>query len=286
MAGILEYSTTPSSNTTINGIGISGSSSIKYGDDAIRQFMADVRSAVTKSSDKAAGTHMATKADHNQLWRVTGTATINLTSAATLTAGWALWVMADGGVVTIDPAGSEKINGAATLQLVDGSAALIICTATAFRAVIFNAPFDTGTLGQAAFLDVGTTAGTVAAGDDARIADALQKSGGTMNGGVVGPAAANDGTKSGGTYTPDPTGNNWRKIINNGAFALSAPSVPGCYNMTIDITNGTSAGAITFSGFSPGHPRGDTLTTTDGQKFKLHAAKSDIGVTAFIEALQ
>ena len=140
MAGILEYSSTPASNTTINGIGISGSSSIKYGDDAIRQFMADVRSAVTKASDKAAGTHMATKADHNQLWRVTGTATINLTSAATLTAGWALWVMADGGTVTIDPASSEQINGAATLTIQDGAAAFIICTATAFRAL----PIGTG----------------------------------------------------------------------------------------------------------------------------------------------
>lgn len=153
MSGILEYSTTPSSNTTINGIGISGGSSVKYGDDAIRQFMADVRSAVTKSSDKAAGTHMATKADHNQLWRVTGNATINLTAAATLTAGWALWVMADGGTATIDPASSEQINGAATLTLADGSAALIICTATAFRAVIFNGP-----------VIVGTTPGTVADG--------------------------------------------------------------------------------------------------------------------------
>lgn len=140
MSGILEYSTTPSSNTTINGIGISGSSSIKYGDDAIRQFMADVRAAVTKASDKAAGTHMATKSDHNQLWRVTGTATINLTSAATLTAGWALWVMADGGTVTIDPASSEQINGAATLTIQDGAAAFIICTATAFRAL----PIGTG----------------------------------------------------------------------------------------------------------------------------------------------
>lgn len=145
MAGILEYSTTPSSNTTINGIGISGSSSIKYGDDAIRQFMADVRSAVTKASDKAAGTHMATKADHNQLWRVTGNATINLTSAATLTAGWALWVMADGGTVTIDPASSEQINGAATLTIQDGASAFIICTATAFRAL----PIGTGDMQSA-----------------------------------------------------------------------------------------------------------------------------------------
>jgi hypothetical protein len=177
--GILDYSTTPGSNTTINGIGISGGSSIKYGNDAIMQFMADVRVAVTKSTDKAAGTYMAAKADHNQLWRVTGDATINLTSAATLTAGWALWVMADGGTATIDPAGSEKINGADTLTLTSGNSAFIVCTATAFRAIIFNAA---ATLGNAAYLNVGTTAGTVAAGDDSRITGALQRSGGQMTG--------------------------------------------------------------------------------------------------------
>lgn len=169
--GILDYSTTPGSNTTINGIGISGGSSIKYGNDAIMQFMADVRSAVTKSTDKAAGTYMAAKADHNQLWRVTGDATINLTAAATLTAGWALWVMADGGTATIDPAGSEKINGADTLTLTSGNSAFIVCTATAFRAIIFNAA---ATLGNAAYLNVGTTANTVAAGDDSRIVGAVQ----------------------------------------------------------------------------------------------------------------
>lgn len=169
--GILDYSTTPGSNTTINGIGISGGSSIKYGNDAIMQFMADMKSAVTKAADKTAGTYTAAKADHNQLWRVTGNATINLTAAATLTAGWALWVMADGGTATIDPAGSEKINGADTLVLATGNSAFIVCTGTAFRAIIFNAA---ATLGDAAYLNVGTTAGTVAAGDDSRIVGAVQ----------------------------------------------------------------------------------------------------------------
>ncbi|TDR34323.1 pyocin knob domain-containing protein [Aquamicrobium defluvii] len=166
MSGILEYSTTPASNTTINGIGISGSSSIKYGDDAIRQFMADVRSAVTKSSDKAAGTHMATKADHNQLWRVTGNATINLTAAATLTAGWGLWVMADGGTVTIDPASSEQINGAATLTIQDGAAAFVVCTATGFRAL----PIGTGDMQSATWASQITAslkyAGAIGASED------------------------------------------------------------------------------------------------------------------------
>lgn len=183
--GVLDYSTTPSSNTAINGIGIAGSNSIKNGDDAMRQMMADTRAAVTNVANKTSGTYTAVKTDHAQLWRVTGNATINLTAAATLTAGWCLWVMADGGTATIDPSASEQVNGAATLAITTGNSVLILCTGSEFRAVMFNKAFDAGTLGNASTKNVGTTAGTVAAGDDSRITGALPKSGGTMTGAIT-----------------------------------------------------------------------------------------------------
>lgn len=135
--GILEYSSTAASNTTINGIGIAGSSSAKNGDDALRQLMADTASAITKVVDKT-GTYTALKTDFNQMIRATGTLTLNLTAAATLTAGWCLWVKADGGAVTIDPNSTEQINGATTLALPDGFAAFVVCTGTAFRAIVFG----------------------------------------------------------------------------------------------------------------------------------------------------
>jgi hypothetical protein len=98
--------------------------------------------------------------------------------------------------------------------------------------------------------------------------------------------AVNDGTKSSGTYTPSSSGGNFRKITANGAFSLAAPTATGSYNLTIDITNGASAGAITFSGFVSGYPKGDSYTTGNGHKFKLHISKTDVGVTATLEALQ
>lgn len=137
MAGILEYSSTAASNTTINGIGIAGSNSVKNGDDALRQLMADTASAITKVVDKS-GTYTALKADYNQMIRATGTLTLSLTAAATLTSGWCLWVKADGGAVTIDPNSTEQINGASTLALADDFSAFIVCTGTAFRAVVFG----------------------------------------------------------------------------------------------------------------------------------------------------
>lgn len=114
----------------------------------------------------------------------------------------------------------------------------------------------------------------------------------TLDTGFTAPASIDDGTQSSGTYTPSPnpgnytTGGNWRKIINGGAFALAAPTDAGCFGLTIDITNNASAGAVTFSGFVAGFPKGDPLTTTDADVFKLHIDKSDAGVTGFIEALQ
>ena len=135
MAGVLEYSSTAASNTAINGIGIAGSNSIKNGNDAIQQQMADTASSITKVLDKS-GTYTALKTDYNQMIRATGTLTLNLTAAATLTAGWCLWVKADGGAVTVDPNSSEQINGATTLVLADGFSAFIVCTGTAFRAVV------------------------------------------------------------------------------------------------------------------------------------------------------
>lgn len=135
MSGILEYSSTAASNTTINGIGIAGSNSVKNGDDALRQLMADTASAITKVVDKT-GSYTALKTDFNQMIRATGTLTLNLTAAATLTAGWSLWVKGDGGAVTVDPNSSEQINGATTLSVADGGWCFIVCTGTAFRAVV------------------------------------------------------------------------------------------------------------------------------------------------------
>jgi len=140
--------------------------------------------------------------------------------------------------------------------------------------------------GSAFSVEYGTDAGTAAQGNDSRITGAFPASGGALTGGATGPAAVNDGTKSSGTYTPSPSTGNWRKITNGGAHTIAAPTTSGCYNMTIDVTNNSSAGAITFSGFVTGYPKGDDLTTTNGNKFKLHIFKSDLGATAFIEALQ
>lgn len=85
--------------------------------------------------------YTADASNNNGLIIVTATATIALTSAGTLGSGWHTMVAAKGGVATIDPSGTQKINGALTLVLQDGQTAFIYCTAASgdeFSAIVFN----------------------------------------------------------------------------------------------------------------------------------------------------
>jgi hypothetical protein len=79
--------------------------------------------------------------------------------------------------------------------------------------------------------------------------------------------AHNIGTVSSGTTTPDPALGNYQYLTNNGAFTLAAPSSDCAIDIL--ITNGASAGTITFSGFTVSANTGDTLTTTNTSKFLI-----------------
>jgi hypothetical protein len=75
------------------------------------------------------------------------------------------------------------------------------------------------------------------------------------------------GTVSSGTVTIDCGARPQQFIINNGAFTLAAPVIDGnCYLL---VTNGASAGAIAFSGFTVGANTGDALTMVNGNRFTI-----------------
>lgn len=93
-----------------------------------------------------------------------------------------------------------------------------------------------------------------------------------------------NGTISSGTLTPAPANGNMQKYTNNGAHTLAPPSATGSYSMIIDMTNGASAGAITTSSWTK--VTGDTLTTTNGHKFKFYIAKGATGSHLNIQAMQ
>lgn len=97
--------------------------------------------------------------------------------------------------------------------------------------------------------------------------------------------AANDGTKSSGTYTPTPIGGNMRSLVNGGNFTLAAPTATGDYTMVLQVTNNASAGTITFSGFNR-VAAASLLTTTNGDDFFIYITKLSGLTSATVEALQ
>jgi len=69
-----------------------------------------------------------------------------------------------------------------------------------------------------------------------------------------------------GSVTPAPLSGNYQYITNNGAFTVTA-ATGADHAIDLLVTNGASAGAITFSGFTVGASPGTALTTTSGNKF-------------------
>jgi hypothetical protein len=94
----------------------------------------------------------------------------------------------------------------------------------------------------------------------------------------------NAGTKSTGTFTPDPASGNAQYATNNGAHTLAAPS-SDCSIMIL-YTNGASAGVVTFSGFTVGASTGDPLTTTNTNKFLISIVRINGVASYLIKALQ
>lgn len=109
---------------------------------------------------KSAG-YTALATDNNAVHRYTAAATVALTAAATLGANWHYTVVGDGGAVTIDPNGTETINGLLTLVVPNGTSATIICDGTGFYTVFrpavwtpIGAPIDLAGLSLVTWTDL------------------------------------------------------------------------------------------------------------------------------------
>ena len=83
--------------------------------------------------------------DRGKLFNCTGgTFTISLTAAATLGGGFSFAVRNSGsGVITLDPNGSETINGATSIALAAGVSCIVICNGTSFVTVGLVANYAT-----------------------------------------------------------------------------------------------------------------------------------------------
>ena len=89
------------------------------------------------------------------------------------------------------------------------------------------------------------------------------------------------GTKSSGTYTPDPESGNLQKAVNGGAHTLAPPAFDT--TMVIQYTNNASAGAVTTSGFTKVD---GSFTTTNGHDFLCYIARVNSFTHLNIVAMQ
>ena len=89
------------------------------------------------------------------------------------------------------------------------------------------------------------------------------------------------GTISSSTVTPDPGDRPMQKYTNGGAHTLAPGSNVGAYLLT--ITNNSSAGAITTSGWTKVV---GAFTTTNGHKFRCHCSIDGDGSLLVIQAMQ
>lgn len=81
-----------------------------------------------------------------------------------------------------------------------------------------------------------------------------------------------------GSFTVDCGKRPLQYITNGGAFTIKAPINDG--SVIILVTNNSSAGTITFSGFSVGSNTGDALDTTNGHQFSIQVWRIN-GVSAY-----
>ena len=103
-------------------------------DDASVSAIRDTLEASDKVLSKS-GAYTVVAADRSKLINCTATLTLTLTAAATLGDGDFFRVRADGGDVTIDPDGSETINGATTIIIPDGGTATVFCDGSNWSAI-------------------------------------------------------------------------------------------------------------------------------------------------------
>jgi len=87
------------------------------------------------------------------------------------------------------------------------------------------------------------------------------------------------------TFTPVPANGNYQYGTNNNAVTTFNVPATDCA-MDILITNGATAGAITFSGYTVGSNTGDPYVTTNTQKFILSIRRINAISTYTWKALQ
>ena len=139
--------TLPPTSDLTSGTTTQGAAKAWFG--AVRSYLADLLGedgtvpvalaalgALAGRAQVLAGATALAASDRGKVLLASGTWTLTLPAVADAGAGWsALAINTGSGTITLDPAGSETVNGGPTLALLPGMAALLICEGSAWRAL-------------------------------------------------------------------------------------------------------------------------------------------------------
>ena len=183
--------------------------------------------------------------------------------------------VANANPVILDSAGRASIWGTGSYKEVVRTSADVLISTT--DSVTLGGTIDAGTVTNAMLADMAANTVKVRAastsGVPSDVALTANQFVGRSNAGNVGGKSGmygtvfDAGTKSSGTYTPDPESGNLQKAVNGGAHTLAPPAFDT--TMVIQYTNNASAGAVTTSGFTKVD---GTFTTTNGDDFMCYIA--------------
>src|SRR5581483_3346859 len=220
---------------------------------------------------------------------LTAPRTFTLPAANTVNAGYQLSVYDEAGgigatnTLTVARAGSDTVQGGTQIVLANAYDECVLVSDGTSKWTVAVLGLEQGGTGATTAANARTALGL---GSAATLNTSALLQSGVTNTITVGYKFTpnNIGTVSSGTLTPDPTLGNYQYLTNNGAFTLAAPAA----DCAIDIlvTNGASAGVITFSGFTVGSNVGDSLTTTNGNKFIVSLRRINGTATYVVKGLQ
>lgn len=210
---------------------------------------------VTKSAN-----YTALISDMGAFFRYSAAATHALTAAATLASGWWCMVLADGGDVTVDPNSSEQINGATTITVSDGTAAIISCDGSAFYAAVIGSPAASQ-----------TQAGVVEKATDAEVRAATSNK--FVSADLIESASAEVTLTDAATIAVD-----WDTFINGvvtlgGNRTLGNPTngQPGTVRILRLVQDGTGSRTLAFGDqYTFEQKVAPTLTTAAGAEDEIH----------------
>jgi len=248
--------------------------------------------------DVSGNTILRTANSTNFLLGVNSTNLISMTTSGISING--LTITASSGTLTIANAKVATISNTLTFTGTDGST-LNVGTGGTLGTAAFqntgtsgaNIPFLNGNntySGSSTFSGTANFQSTFQIGGNtitwpgsATTVAALNIAGQTLTGGAN-VTSGNLGTQSSGTLTLNCGTVPLQFVTNNGAFTLAAPANDG--SCIVRVTNGASAGAITFSGWTVGTNTGDSYATTNTNKYDLFVRRINGAASYQWSALQ